>query len=258
MIWPVKLHSQVVGAGPPLVMLHGLFGSHQNWQPIARRLSGLFRVHTVDLRNHGASPHHPEISYPAMAADLLGFLDYEAISRAHLLGHSLGGKVAMQFALLHSDRVDKLIAVDVAPRAYESVHDEILEALRELDLTSLRTRTEAEELLAGEIPNHATRRFLLTNLVRVPKGGWRWRINLEALYAHREQLTREVSGSGPVRNPALFLRGQHSDYIRETDLPDIRTLFPGAVIEMVEGAGHWIHVDRPEALLQAVIQFLTT
>jgi len=252
----MRLHSQVIGSGPDLIVLHGLFGSHQNWQPVARRLSGHLRVHTVDLRNHGASPHHPEVNYPLMAEDLLVFMDHERIAVAHLLGHSLGGKVAMQFALLHADRVGKLVVVDIAPRAYESVHDEVFDALRGLDLARLRTRTEADEALAGQIPHHATRRFLLTNLVYHPTGGLAWRVNLDALSAQREQLTAAVNGMVPFENDALFIRGGRSDYIRDSDRADIRNLFPSATVETVEAAGHWVHVDAPEAFLKCLTNFL--
>lgn len=252
----MRLHSQVIGSGPDLIVLHGLFGSHQNWRPVARRLSGKFRVHTVDLRNHGASPHHPEVNYPLMAADLLASMDHERMTVAHLVGHSLGGKVAMQFALLHPERVGKLVIVDIAPRAYESVHDEVFGALRGLDLARLRTRTEADETLASQIPHHATRRFLLTNLVHDPDGGLAWRVNLDALSAQREQLTAAVNGMVPFENPTLFIRGGRSDYIQDSDRTDILNLFPAASVETVSAAGHWVHVDAPDAFVECLTHFL--
>jgi esterase len=252
----MKLHSQVIGSGVDLIVLHGLFGSHQNWQPVARRLSGRFRVHTVDLRNHGASPHHDEVNYPLMAEDLHGFMDQAGIASAHVLGHSLGGKVAMQFALLWPQRVGKLVVVDIAPRAYESVHDEVFAALRGLHLSRIRTRTEADAALAGSIPHHATRRFLLTNLVPLPEGGFRWRVNLEALSAQREQLTAAVTGMVPFEGPMLFVRGGCSDYVCDTDRVPIERLFPQARLETIEGAGHWVHVDALEAFLDQITSFL--
>ena len=252
----MRLHSQVVGTGPDVVVLHGLFGSHQNWQPVARRLSGRYRVHTVDLRNHGASPHHDEVHYPLMAGDLLGFLEQAGIPRAHVMGHSLGGKVAMQFALLHPDHVDRLVVVDIAPRAYESVHEDVFRALRGLHLSRLRTRTEADEALAAGVPHHATRRFLLTNLVPSPRGGFRWRINLDALYAQREHLTAAVTGMVPFEGPTLFIRGGRSDYIRDVDRMTIDPLFPQARMETIEEAGHWVHVDAPDRFLECLTGFL--
>jgi esterase len=252
----MRLHSHTIGSGPNMIILHGLFGSHHNWQPVARQLSGQFRVHTVDLRNHGASPHHDEVNYPVMAADVLKHMDGGQIPNAHLLGHSLGGKVAMQFALLHPDRVRKLMIVDIAPRAYESVHEEVFDALNGLRLAGIRTRAEADEALAAGIPDQATRRFLLTNLISLPGGGFRWRVNLEALYAQQEQLTAAVTGKSPFTGPALFLRGSRSQYIQETDRRNIETLFPHARIQTIESAGHWIHVDAPEAFLAGIIEFL--
>ena len=253
----MKLHSQVMGSGPDLIILHGLFGSQQNWQPLARRLSGQFRVHTVDLRNHGASPHHDEVNYPLMAGDLLKFMDHAEISKAALLGHSLGGKVAMQFALLHPDRLRQLVIVDIAPRAYESIHDEVFHGLRSLDLPRLRTRTQADEALAAHIPNHAMRRFLLTNLMFDLETGPRWRVNLEALHAQREQLIASVVGMVPFCKPTLFIRGGRSDYIGEEDRGPIQTMFPEATLETIEDAGHWVHADSPEAFLKCLLEFLT-
>jgi esterase len=253
----MKLHSHVMGAGPDLILLHGLFGSHQNWKPIARRLSGRFRVHTVDLRNHGSSPHHEHVNYPLMADDILSFMKQSRIDTVHVLGHSLGGKVAMQLALLHPQRVRSLVVVDIAPRAYDSVHDNVFEALRGLHLARIRTRTEADETLASAVPHHATRRFLLTNLVRSPHGpGFCWRVNLDALYAQREQLNAGVTGMVPFEGPTLFLRGGNSDYVRESDRVAIDQLFPAARVVTIPDAGHWIHVDAMEPFLTCVTDFL--
>lgn len=252
----MRLHSQVIGSGPDLIVLHGLFGSHQNWLPVARRLSGQFCVHTVDLRNHGASPHREEVNYAVMAEDLRGFMEHEKIPNASLLGHSLGGKVAMQFALLHPKQVRKLAIVDVAPRAYESVHDDVFTALRGLYLSKLRTRTQADEALAAHIPNHATRRFLLTNLVFDPERGPHWRLNLDALHAQREHLISAVGGMVPFDKPALFIRGGQSDYIGDADRVQIEQLFPRAHIETIEAAGHWVHVDAFDAFLECLQGFL--
>jgi pimeloyl-ACP methyl ester carboxylesterase len=245
-----------MGSGPNLIILHGLFGSQQNWQPVARRLSGQFRVHTVDLRNHGGSPHHDDVNYPLMATDLLKFMDHETIPDACLLGHSLGGKVAMQFALLHPDRLRQLVIVDIAPRAYDTIHDEVFSALRHLDLSTLHTRTQADAALEPHLPHHATRRFLLTNLVFDPETGPRWRVNLDALHAQREQLIAAVDGMVPFDKPTLFIRGGRSDYIREKDRASIQRLFPGATMETIGDAGHWVQTDSPEAFLKCLQGFL--
>lgn len=254
----MKLHSQVVGSGPDVIVLHGLFGSHQNWQPVARQLSGRFRVHTVDLRNHGNSPHDDQVNYPLMAEDLLAFMKQSGVMRAALLGHSLGGKVAMQFALLHPRQTASLVVVDIAPRAYESVHDEVFDALRGLHLARIRTRTEADEALTEAIPHHATRRFLLTNLVPSPHGGgFRWRVNLDALYAQREQLTAAVTGMVPFEGPTLFVHGEKSDYIRDDDRFSIERLFPAARMEGIPNAGHWVHAEALDPFVECVGGFLS-
>jgi pimeloyl-ACP methyl ester carboxylesterase len=251
----MKLHYEVRGAGPPVLILHGLFGSHQNWLPVARELSGAFRVIAADLRNHGRSPHHSDTNYAIMAGDVQHLLQELDLENVALIGHSLGGKVAMQLALTHPTVVSRLIVVDIAPRAYRLVHDEIFTALRQLDLNNVHSRTQADELLAASIPHRGTRHFLLTNLVRLPGGGWRWRVNLDGLHANREQLTGALQGE-PFSGPALFIRGERSDYVTETDLADLRRLFSQAEWVTIPGAGHWVHVDAPEPFVKAVRSFL--
>jgi esterase len=251
----MKLHYDVRGDGPPVLILHGLFGSHQNWLPMARELSGGFRVFTVDLRNHGQSPHHAEASYELMAGDVRRLMQGLGLTSVHLVGHSLGGKVAMQLALTHPTAVSRLVVVDISPRAHRSLHDELFVALRHLDLDRVHSRTQADELLATAIPHRPTRHFLLTNLVRQPQGGWHWRVNLEALQANREQLTGALQG-GPFTGPTLFIRGERSDYVAAGELGEIRRLFTRAELVTIPEAGHWVHVDAPRALEEALRGFL--
>jgi esterase len=251
----MRLHYEVRGNGPPMLILHGLFGSHQNWLPVARELAGAWRVVTVDLRNHGQSPHHAEASYAAMGGDVVRLLEELGWGHAAIIGHSLGGKVAMHLALTRPQLVSRLVVVDIGPRAYHAPHEDLFTALRRLELRSLHSRTQADELLAASVPHRATRHFLLTNLVRAPHGGWRWRVNLEALHAHREQLTGALEGR-PYPGPALFVRGKRSDYVAEGDLTEIRRLFRHAELVTIPNAGHWVHVDAPGPFVEAVRAFL--
>jgi esterase len=252
----MKLHFEVYGAGQPLFILHGLFGSLENWHSISTKLSETFRVYAVDLRNHGRSPHSPEMNYSVMAGDLKELIQGEALDRVSLMGHSLGGKVAMQFSLSFPDRVEKLIVVDMAPRAYPPHHDEIFKAMLGLDLNLFQSRQEIEAALAPAIPDLAVRRFLLKSLKRDPNGGFHWQLNLPALHDQYAQLNRALATDRSCDRPALFLRAEKSDYIRDTDEPLICRLFPRAQIRIVQGADHWMHADVPETFLRNVQEFL--
>lgn len=252
----VRLNFQSYGRGFPIIILHGLFGSLDNWQTISRRLGEFFQVFAVDLRNHGGSPHSDDFNYDVMAEDLRGFVETHGLSRCHLLGHSLGGKAAMEFALRHAALVEKLVVVDMAPRAYPPAHIPIFEALLALDLRSFRDRREIADALAPAIPDLVTRQFLLKSLTRDESDALQWRLNLPAIYRNYSRLNQELENGRTFAGPALFLRGQRSDYITEKDASLIRRFFPNAKIVSVSGAGHWIHADAPEAFLKATLDFL--
>jgi esterase len=249
------LHGYTEGNGPDLVILHGLFGSGENWRSIARLLADDFRVTTLDLRNHGNSPRAAETSYPAMAADVLHTLDAMDIRRTHIMGHSMGGKTAMQFALTAPDRVDHLVVVDIAPRAYPSYHVRILEGLCALDLSTLRSRKEALERLSDAVPEARVRRFLVKNLEHDESGSYRWRINLPAIRAGYPRIAEGLDLFDLYESPALFIRGDRSPYVRDTDLETVRAFFPEAQFETLPG-GHWIHADATERFVQTVRRFL--
>lgn len=185
----MQLHYEEIGHGPPLMILHGLFGSLENWHTISRRLAEHLRVIAVDQRNHGRSPHSPEMNYPLMARDLLELMSRLHLGSTSVLGHSMGGKTAMQFALLHPAQVDKLVVVDISPRSYPPRHDYIFEALLGLKLSAFHTRQEMEAALAPAIPDIATRRFLLKNLGRGPTGEFYWKMNLHELCTNYNRLT---------------------------------------------------------------------
>jgi esterase len=252
----MQLHSLSYGQGEPLFILHGLFGSADNWQTVGKRLAADFHVHALDLRNHGHSPHAPDMDYPLMAADVAEFLDSRNLPSASLLGHSLGGKVAMQFALSSPNRVSQLVVVDVAPRAYPPWHRQILAALQALDLPTLRDRQQADSALAGDIPDRSLRQFLLKSLARAETGAFRWRFNLEALATHYQQLNGALPAAGKFDGPVLFVRGQNSVYLSENDWPAIREKFPAARQEIIAGAGHWVHAEAPETFVAVVLKYL--
>lgn len=252
----MQLHFQRHGNGFPLVILHGLFGSSENWQPLARRFAAQFTVLTVDLRNHGRSPHNDLMDYPAMAGDLARLFEAQQLRSVHLLGHSLGGKLAMQFALAFPDRVAKLIVVDIAPKAYPPKHDHVFEALLALDLKRYHRRREIDEALAPAIPDRALRQFLLKNLAHDADGAFRWKINLRAMSGSAGALRHPPPAPGPFAGPVLFLRGGTSDYVEASDIGLIRHRFPTARIATIEGAGHWVHAEAPDEFLRECLAFL--
>ena len=252
----MHLHSQISGHGEPIIILHGLLGSLDNWHTISRKLADHFRVCALDQRNHGNSPHSPEMDYPVMAGDVLEFMDREGLPLAHVLGHSMGGKTAMQFALLHPHRVNKLVVVDITPRRYEPFHSALFDALLSLDLRAFKSRKEVEEALAAPIPDLATRRFLLKNLRADSQSGLSWKLGLHEIHQNYDRLSEPVEGNRPFMGPVLFIRGADSPYLREEDWPAIRTLFPQAQLCIIPGASHWVHADRAGPFLEAVLQFL--
>jgi esterase len=250
----VFLHHRILGEGPALIILHGLFGSLNNWQTLARRFAAGRAVHLLDQRNHGRSPHDARHDYTLLGADLLEYMDQQGLRDATLLGHSMGGKVAMQAALAAPGRVDRLIVVDIAPRAYDPAHDDLMEALASLDLSSCATREEADARLL--VPDATVRQFLLTNLKRDDAGRLGWRMNLPALREQYPHLLRAVTGPAPYPGPALFVAGGTSAYIQPADEAGIRSLFPLARIVTIQGAGHWVHAERPEEFAREVEHFL--
>ncbi len=246
-------------AGPPLLLLHGLFGSARNWMRIARVLGQERQVHALDLPNHGDSPWTETTDYPAMAAAVLDYLDAAGLQSAAILGHSMGGKVAMTLALTRPERVGKLIVADIAPVAYDHANLDYIRAMQALDLAQITRRAEAEAGLADAVCDPVVRAFLVQNLVS-DGPGYRWRINLEGLA--RSML--EIHGfpesllTHSFAGPTLFLAGERSDYLRAEHGALIRRLFPAARIESVPGAGHWVHAENPDGFLAAVTAFLAS
>jgi esterase len=251
----MELHYRRAGDGPPLVLLHGLFGSNENLGNVARELATDFTVIGLDLRNHGRSPHGPAMDYGTMAGDVADTLSALGLDSCALLGHSLGGKTAMELALSEPDRVERLIVADIAPVAYDRRHDQELEALHSLDLDAIASRRDADEALADAIPGPAIRQFLLKNLAR-GEDGFRWRIPLDTIYGEYADIAAAPPSPGPYEGPVLFIRGGNSDYVSDDDEPVIRERFPDARIETIPGANHWVHVDAPGAFVKLIREFL--
>lgn len=252
----MELFYREFGQGSPVLILHGLFGFSDNWQTIAKGLSDQFLIVTPDLRNHGRSPHADKHSYPEMAEDIRAFLEQHWMFSAAVIGHSMGGKVAMQLALTHPEMVDRLVVVDMEPGKAEDNHSSIFRALLDLDLSKMTSRKDIEAYLTDRIPDTGTRQFLLKNVTREDDGRFTWKMNLQALWTHYSDILAGVTGE-PYDKPALFIRGSRSDYIKDKDIPLIHSLFPKARVVTIEGAGHWVHADKPNELLQTLKDFLT-
>jgi esterase len=258
MMMAVELAAAEYGAGYPVAILHGLFGSGRNWRSIAQQLAAHYRVLAFDLRNHGASPWADGMSYHDMVEDLRASLRARKFQRAALLGHSMGGKVAMLTALLHPDEVDRMVVVDIAPAANPPSLLGYVRAMRSIELAGVTRRAEVDAQLAGRVSDPAERAFLLQNLVIAGKEA-HWRLNLEAIEQDFQQLVGfpNVSANAAYTGPVLFIAGARSNYIEPEHEPTIQRLFPRARIVRIEGAGHWVHAERPQPFLQAIEPFLS-
>lgn len=252
---PVALHYETLGeAGDWVLLLHGLFGSGDNLGNLGRQLAAEFRVALVDLRNHGRSPHSDTMDLRLLAADVAALQDRLGIAACALVGHSLGGKVAMQLALTAPQRVTKLVLADIAPVAYPPGHQQILAGLQALDLASLADRRAADAALAPWVPEAGVRQFLLKSLYR-EGGALRWRFNLPVLARCYDALRAAPEGN-PFPGPALFIKGEHSDYITAEHRAAIEAAFPAFQFRMIANTGHWLHGERPAAFNRLVLQFL--
>jgi esterase len=244
-------YRQYSTAGHPLLILHGLFGSLGNWNWHSNKLSEQYAVYALDLRNHGGSPHAEAMDYPVMASDVIEFMDEHNIDAAHLLGHSMGGKVAMQLALEHPQRVDKLIVADIAPVKYAGEHDQIF------DLQQIKSRVQADKVLAQYVEDEVVCQFLLTNLVRAEHGGFHWRINLPVLAKSYLQLRAAPASDGIFDKPVLFIKGALSTYITEDHQQEISRKFPQAGLKKIMHTGHWLHAEKPQTFNHLISDFLS-
>lgn len=250
----MKLHYRELGEGQPLVILHGLFGNSDNWQTHAKKLSEYFRVILVDQRNHGHSDWSDEFSYDLMAADLNElFIDLN-LKKAIVLGHSMGGKTAIRFTQLYPSKIEKLIVVDIGVKEYPMHHEEILKGLHSIDLEKVTTRSEAEEILSKYIPSNGVRQFLLKNLYWIEKGKLAWRMNIPVLEKEMPEILT-VLPNNEIFNSTLFIRGMHSNYILDEDIPQLEDQFTDFQIVSIENAGHWVHAEAPLEFIEKVLEF---
>jgi esterase len=267
----MKLFYRKYGIGPPVVILHGLYGMSDNWISIARHFSSRFEVFTVDQRNHGNSPHSKEHSYESLANDIMGFLDSKKLEKPIFIGHSMGGKTAMKFVSLYPERVSHLIVVDIAPKSYKEIakkrndelsHHQILGSMCKLKINEANTREEIDEQLAKQIHSTRIRQFLMKNIDRDKNGNFKWQLNLQALWDNLDEIMHganyeELMQSAPLSGfPVLFIKGQKSPYITEEDEEKIKWIFPYADFQVIDNAGHWVHAEQTKKFIQTIEEFL--
>lgn len=253
----MQLNYKQIGQGSDVVLIHGLFGSLENLNVIAKPLSEHFRVTNVDLRNHGLSPHSDEMDYLAMANDVVELMATLKIQKAHLVGHSMGGKVAMQVALTHSELVDKLVVLDIAPVSYPARHTQILEALNAVKNADISDRKQADLIMQPYIEELGVRQFLLKSLYKNDEGKFVWRFNLSVLDNKYSTITDNINANNSCLCETLFIKGNDSDYILAEHRDAINALFKNVSAKIIHGAGHWLHAQKPQAVNKAINDFLT-
>lgn len=253
----MKLHTRVEGEGPAVIMLHGLFGDGANLAGIARPLRDRYQIWLPDQRNHGQSPHAEDCSYVALAEDILELMDTEGLETAHLVGHSMGGKAAMTFALQHPQRARSLTVIDIPPRSYPLRHRAVFGALRAVAEANVQSRQQAQAIMAEHVQEEMVRQFLLKNLVR-DDHGYRWRLNWQQLEAGGQHLGDFPIQAGQYAGPTQFLIGAESDYVTTEDAVTIPQWFPSAQIHSAAGAGHWVHAQAPQWVVQHIETLLAS
>ncbi len=250
------LHSKILGQGEPLLILHGYFGMGDNWKSLANKFAENFEVHLIDQRNHGRSFHHDDFSYELMLEDLHFYIKHHQLEKVNLLGHSMGGKSVMLFAVTYPEMVNKMIVVDISPRYYSPHHEFILKALAEVDFNIQKTRREVETVLKKHIDENGIRQFLLKNVYWKNKGELAFRFNLKSLTDNNEIIGDALTSFANFNGEVLFLKGGNSDYISENDEALISAHFPKAIIKTVKNAGHWLHAENPVDFYNFVVGFL--
>lgn len=251
------IHSKIIGTGKPLLILHGFLGMSDNWKTLGGEYAeNGFQSHLIDQRNHGKSFHSENFNYDYLSDDLKRYMQHHNLETANIIGHSMGGKTAMQFACDHPEMTEKLIVADISPKYYPPHHQEILNALQALDFQKITTRGEADEELSKYIMDYGTRQFLLKNLYWVDQGKLGFRFNLPVLSTKMEEIGENISTTATYEGPTLFLKGDASEYVVESDFPEIKRHFPAAEIDTIENAGHWVHAANPEQFYDKSFAFL--
>ena len=251
------LHSKIEGEGKPFIILHGYLGMSDNWKTLAGQYAAQgFEVHALDLRNHGRSFHSDEFTYAAMVQDIYEYCQENNLQNIDLIGHSMGGKVGMFFAMAHPEMLSKLVVADIAPRYYSPHHQDIMAALNAVDFSKKPTRSEVDDLMLPFVPDFGTRQFLMKNLYWVEPGQLGFRFNLDVFKRKLDNIGQALEPEMVFEKPALFLRGANSGYIGEADLISIAHHFPNSKVETISNAGHWLHAENPKEFFEKTIAFL--
>lgn len=251
----MKLHYRTIGEGKPLFILHGLFGSSDNWQTLGKKFAENYKVYLVDQRNHGRSPHSEEFSYDLMVEDLHELVLDSGESKINIIGHSMGGKTVLGFAAKYPEFLDKMVIADIGYKKYPSHHEQILLGLNSLDLSIVKSRSVADKIMSEYIPEYGVRQFLLKNLYWKEKNQLAWRINIPVLEREMDNILAEIKFD-KIDSKALFIRGGKSNYILDSDLDDIKLKLPHSSIYTIENSGHWVHAEDPEAFYREVVKFI--
>jgi esterase len=251
----MELFFRELGQGQPIIILHGIFGSSDNWLTQAKLFSPHYRVFTVDQRNHGQSPHDEGFSYPVMVEDLREFIDAHRLENPIVIGHSMGGKVAMNFALAHPEKLEKLIVVDIAPKPYNLEHYVIINGLKSVPIQSITSRNEADAALTEYVPEADVRQFLLKNLQRQAEGGFTWKINLPVIDKNLSNIGLDLQFDGKFEKPTLFIKGGKSKYVKDEDIARIKEVFPKAELKTLD-TGHWVQAEKPQEFVDTVMEWL--
>lgn len=249
------LHYKEIGEGKPLVILHGLFGTSDNWQTHAKKLGEYYRVILVDQRNHGHSPWSEDFTYEYLADDLERLIIHLGIDQFTLIGHSMGGKTAMYYSQKYPTRLEKMVIVDIGIKQYPMHHNEIIKGIKSLDLATISSRSTAEHAMIPFVDSYGVRQFLLKNLYWVEKGKLAWRMNVDVLEREMEEILAPIPNI-EVWTPTLFLRGAMSNYILDEDWDAIEEIFPDATLETIENTGHWVHSEQPDEFIEKVLGFI--
>ena len=250
------LYSKIVGKGAPLLILHGFLGMGDNWKTLGNRFAEQYEVHLIDQRNHGRSFHADEFNYEVLADDLLNYMNHHKLDKVNLLGHSMGGKTAMLFAVNHPEKVNKLLVADIGPKYYSAHHEDILNGLKAIDFSKMTSRKEIEEVLSNFIPEFGIRQFLLKNVYRETKEQLAFRFNLQSLTDNYDEVGVSLPPLTQFDGETLFLRGENSGYITESDKDLITTHFAKSEVVTVKNAGHWLHAENPDDFYDYVVSFL--
>lgn len=250
------LHSTIIGTGSPLLILHGYFGMSDNWKTLGKKLSEKYEVHLIDQRNHGRSFHSDNFDYELMVEDIHTYIEHHNLTKVNLLGHSMGGKVAMFFAVNFPELVDHLIVADISPKYYEPHHGLILEGLNKVNFSVHTNRKDVDQVLKTYIPEPGVRQFLLKNVYWKSKNELDYRFNIHSLTENNSEIGEALSLFSHFEGPTMFLKGENSDYITPEDIPLIFAHFPNYQLVTVKNAGHWLHAENPTQFLAEVVRFL--